>query len=411
MNLLYTLGIYIANFHLKIIALFNNKIKLGVVGRAQTFKKLQSNLSNKDKTFWFHCASLGEYEQGLPVFSELRKAYPSHKIILSFFSPSGYENRKNAPFADMVVYLPLDTVKNAKRFLDIVNPELTIFVKYEIWPNILNELKRRQLKAILISAVFRENQSFFRWYGKATKEALFAFEHIFTQNEQSKKLLESIGYNTVTVSGDTRFDRVTNQLKQNNVLDFIEEFKDGKLCMVIGSSWPDDEKLIANYINNEVDDLTKFIFAPHNIKASQIQNLKSSLNKTCVLFSEKDTNKLSKFQVLIIDSIGLLTKVYSYADIAYIGGAMGKTGLHNTLEAAVFGVPIIIGKNHLNFPEAQQMIDNKGMLSISNQEELNKALNLFITDDSIREDFGLRNKDFIVKNKGAVIQILNFLRI
>jgi len=201
LNLLYTLGIYIANFHLKIIALFNTKIKLGVKGRAETFKVLDSKLSKTDKTIWFHCASLGEYEQGLPVFKEIKKDFPEHKIILTFFSPSGYEIRKNTPVANIVTYLPLDTKKNAKRFLDYLNPELTVFVKYDIWPNFLNELKRSY-----------------------TRKALFAFEHIFTQNENSKQLLKSIRYNAVTVSGDTRFDRVASQLNIDNTLDFIEEF-------------------------------------------------------------------------------------------------------------------------------------------------------------------------------------------
>lgn len=408
---MYSFGIYLASFALKIIANFNTKIKLGVQGRAETFTKLKSSINANDKTLWFHCASLGEYEQGLPVFAELRKDYPNHKIVLSFFSPSGFEIRKNAPFADVVVYLPLDSKVHAKRFLDIVHPELTIFVKYEIWPNILNELKKRRLKAVLISASFRKNQSFFKWYGKHTKDALFAFNHIFTQNEASKTLLEKIGYTNATVSGDTRFDRVFNQLMQNNTLDFITEFKGDSLCVVIGSSWPDDEKLIVNYINTEANKDVKFIIAPHNIKATQIEGLKNSISKGCVLFTDKEGKTLSDYQVLILDTIGLLTKVYNYADIAYVGGAMGTTGLHNTLEAAVFGVPIIIGKNHKKFPEAQNMIDNNGMISISNQSELTETLNLFVNDEEIRSQFGLNNFNFIKKNKGSVIQILNFLRI
>ena len=408
---MYSFGIYLASFALKIIANFNTKIKIGVQGRAETFTKLKSSINANDKTLWFHCASLGEYEQGLPVFTELRKDYPNHKIVLSFFSPSGFEIRKNAPFTDVVVYLPLDSKAHAKRFLDIIHPELTIFVKYEIWPNILNELKKRQLKAVLISASFRENQSFFKWYGKHTKDALFAFNHIFTQNEASKTLLEKIGYTNATVSGDTRFDRVFNQLKQNNILDFITEFKGDNLCVVIGSSWPDDEKLIVNYINTEANKNVKFIIAPHNIKATQIEGLKNGISKDCVLYTQKEGKTLNDYKVLILDTIGLLTKVYNYADIAYIGGAMGTTGLHNTLEAAVFGVPIIIGKNHKKFPEAQNMIDNNGMISISNQSELTETLNLFVNDEEIRSQFGLNNLNFIKKNKGSVIQILNFLRI
>ena len=410
MNLLYSFGIYISSFILKIIALFNTKIKRGVTGREQTFKTLKESITIKDKTFWFHCASLGEYEQGLPVFTELRQDYPDHKIVLSFFSPSGYEIRKNAPFADTVVYLPLDTKTNAKRFLDLVHPELTIFVKYEIWPNLLKELKERQCKAILISASFRESQSFFKWYGKLAKSALFAFEHIFTQNEQTKLLLEKIGYKNASVSGDTRFDRVSNQLLQNNTLEFISEFKGDNLCVVIGSSWPEDEKLIVKYINTLANKTTKFIIAPHNIKQNQIENLKRSIATSCLLFSEKENKQISEFQVLILNTIGLLTKVYTYADIAYVGGAVGTTGLHNTLEAAVFGVPIIIGSNHKKFPEAQAMIDHKGMVSISNQNELNYAFDLFITNKVVRAEYGLNNYNYIKKNKGAVIQILKFLR-
>jgi 3-deoxy-D-manno-octulosonic-acid transferase len=410
LNLLYSFGIFIAGFALKIVALFNTKIKLGVNGRTETFNNIKAHINDHDKTLWFHCASLGEYEQGLPVFTALRKDYPTHKIVLSFFSPSGYQIRKKAPFADVVVYLPLDTKANAKRFLDLVHPELTVFVKYEIWPNFLNELKQRQLKAVLISAAFRENQSFFKWYGKQTKSALFAFDHIFTQNKISKQLLKKIGYNNATVSGDTRFDRVFNQLQQDNTLDFISKFKGDNLCVVIGSSWPEDEKLIVDYINKEANKTTKFIIAPHNIKPIQMEGIKRSIAKPCVLFSEMDSNTISSHQVLILDTIGLLTKVYNYADIAYIGGAMGKTGLHNTLEAAVFGVPIIIGNNHKNFPEAQAMIDNKGMLSISNKKELTQALDLFTNNKADRDAYGLRNYNFIKKNKGAVIQILDFLR-
>ena len=288
LNILYTLGVYLAGFVLRVIALFNTKIKLGIEGRSNTFKILESELSETDKTLWFHCASLGEYEQGLPVFEALRQHYSNYKIVLSFFSPSGYEIRKNAPIANVVIYLPLDTPSNAKRFLDIVHPELTVFVKYDIWPNVLKELKKRELKAILISAAFRVNQSFFKWYGKQTREALFAFDHIFTQNELSKTLLEQINYTTTSISGDTRFDRVTNQLNQNNTIDFIEAFKQDHLCIVVGSSWPEDEKLLVNYINTEVLASTKFIIAPHNIRANQINALKDSINAPCILFSEKE---------------------------------------------------------------------------------------------------------------------------
>ena len=411
LNLIYNLGIYLANFGLKCVAPFNKKIKLGVIGRSETFDCLKNKLNKTDKTLWFHCASLGEYEQGLPVFQALRKHYKAHKIVLTFFSPSGYQIRKKSPIADVVLYLPLDTKKNAKTFLNLVNPELTIFVKYDIWPNFLNELKQRQLRAILISATFRENQSFFKFYGKTLRDALFTFEHIFTQNESSKALLQSINYNNVTVSGDTRFDRVYSQLNQNNNLDFVEIFKGNNLCVVAGSTWLPDENLFINYINNETINGVKFIIAPHNINRTQIKNLKEKLNTETILFSEKEEKDLAKAQVLIIDTIGLLSKIYNYADLAYVGGAMGNTGLHNTLEPAVFGIPIIIGNNHSKFPEAKSMIDINGMFSISNQKEFNTSLNELIKNDDKRLNSGKKNSDYIKKNKGAVIQILDYLRI
>jgi 3-deoxy-D-manno-octulosonic-acid transferase len=409
-NLLYNITIQLASVVLKLLSLFNNKLKLGVDGRALTFNKLDQFLNKGDKTLWFHCASLGEYEQGLPIFTELRKDYPNHKIVLSFFSPSGYEIRKNAPFADLVVYLPLDTKNNAKRFINLVNPELTVFVKYEIWPNYLNEIKSRGLRAILISAVFRKDQSFFKWYGSQTKKALFAFEHIFTQNETSKKLLETINYTNATISGDTRFDRVSNQLNTDNNLDFIKVFKDNKLCIVIGSSWPEDESLIIEFINNYLGIPIKFIIAPHNIKSKQIENIQTNLKKPSILFTQKEKKDLSQYDVFILDTIGLLSKAYSYADIAYVGGAMGNTGLHNILEPAVFGAPIIIGKNYQKFPEAFDMIKNKGVKSVSNITELGTELNSLINDPESRLTTGNQNADFIKKNKGAVIQIMQYLR-
>ncbi|GAL62490.1 3-deoxy-D-manno-octulosonic acid transferase [Algibacter lectus] len=411
MAFIYNILIKLADGALRAISPFNSKIKSGVIGRQNTFQTLKTTLQKTDKTLWFHCASLGEYEQGLPVFTKLRTHYPKHKIVLSFFSPSGYEIRKNSPIADVVIYLPIDTKKNAKTFLDLVNPELTIFVKYDIWPNFLNEVKKRKLRAILISAAFRKNQSYFKFYGRNLRNALFAFEHIFTQNESSKTLLESIQYNSVSVSGDTRFDRVTSQLELDNNLDFIETFKDYKLCVVAGSTWPEGEKLLTNYINSRPLDYVKFIIAPHNIKAPQINQLQQNLKVNSVLFSEKENKNLKAAQVFIVNTIGILTKIYSYADIAYVGGALGTTGLHNTLEPAVFGIPIIIGNNHEKFPEAQAMINAKGLFSIEKQQEFNTILDKLIEDSDFREQSGQNNSSFIKKNKGAVIQILDYLRI
>ncbi|WP_027137719.1 3-deoxy-D-manno-octulosonic acid transferase [Gaetbulibacter saemankumensis] len=411
MSFIYNIGIKLANLGLQAIAPFNDKIKRGVMGRKAAFSKLEKIVSANDKTLWFHCASLGEYEQGLPVFSGLRTYYRNHKIVLTFFSPSGYEIRKNSPIADVVIYLPIDSKRNARKFLDIVNPELTVFVKYDIWPNYLNELKSRQLPAILISAAFRPHQSYFKFYGSYLRKALFAFEHIFTQNKTSKALLNSIGYNNVTISGDTRFDRVSNQLNIDNTLDYIENFKQNKVCVVAGSTWPEGEALIARYINEHALDNVKFIIAPHNIKTNQIKQLKNSLEVETVLFSEKDNSKLSSAKVFIVDTIGILSKIYSYADIAYVGGALGNTGLHNTLEPAVFGMPIIIGNNYDKFPEASEMIANEGMFSISNQKEFNYVLNELIENSEKRRFSGNSNLNYIKSNKGAVTKILEYLNI
>ncbi len=383
---------------------------MGVEGRSQTFTILEEHLSANDRSFWFHCASLGEYEQGLPIFKQLRKENPNHKIVLTFFSPSGYEIRKNTDIADVVVYLPMDTKANAKRFIKLVNPELTIFVKYDIWPNYLSELKNRGLRAILISAAFRKEQSYFKFNGGMMRNALNAFEHIFVQNENSKDLLNTINFNNVTVAGDTRYDRVSDQLLQDNTLPFIEQFKADKLCLVVGSSWPEDEALFVDYINSLPSKEVKVIIAPHNIKSSQIDQFVNQLQKKTVLFSEKEGKDLSEYEVFIIDTIGILSKVYSYADLAYVGGAMGNTGLHNILEPAVFGVPVIIGKNYKKFPEAFEMIANGGVMTIKNGSELQESLDLLIKNTEKRNQLGHLNAMFINTHKGAVIQIMNYIR-
>ncbi|TVZ58683.1 3-deoxy-D-manno-octulosonic-acid transferase [Flavobacteriaceae bacterium MAR_2010_105] len=411
MDFIYNIAVSIVNFHLKIIAQFNPKLKLGVVGRTETFTKLSAAIQKDDEVLWFHCASLGEYEQGLPVFQVLRERYSGFKIVLSFFSPSGYEIRKDSPIADVVVYLPLDTKKNARRFLDAVQPKFTVFVKYDIWPNYLFELKRRKLRAILISAAFRENQSYFKFYGSRMRRALSVFEHIFVQNEASKTLLKRIGIHNVTTSGDTRYDRVSQQLEQNNTLDFIDEFKQHKTCVVVGSSWPEDEKLLVEYINKHSTENVKYIIAPHNMKAGQIETFKQSLTVDPTLFSEKSNVDLKNCSVFIINTIGLLSKIYSYADIAYVGGAMGTTGLHNILEPAVFGVPIIIGKHYDKFPEAKQMIKEAGVRSIGNYKELETTLDQLLHDNALAKKLGGLNTNFIKKNRGAVIQITDYIRI
>jgi 3-deoxy-D-manno-octulosonic-acid transferase len=405
MLLIYSTIVSIVKLLLQVIAFFMPKINLFVAGRRDVFPTLKSKIKPDDKTIWFHAASLGEYEQGLPVIEKIKIKYPNHKIIVSFFSPSGYEVRKNNAVADATVYLPLDTVKNAKNFIQLAQPDLVFFIKYEFWPNYLNELKRQNIPTYLISGIFREKQAFFKWYGGFYRKALDTFTYFFVQNESSLELLHRLGKNNAMVSGDTRFDRVISILEKDNSLDFIETFKNNTTTIVIGSSWPKDEELILNFINSSTTDC-KYIFAPHNIKPEQIQQLKTNCVKKVVLFSEKEDKNLADYDVLIIDTIGILTKIYSYADIAYVGGGFGQPGVHNILEPAAFGIPIIIGPNYSHFVEAIDLVKLGGCMSIKNKEEFSAGIKKLIEDKTKRIEKGVICADFVKKNKGAVDRII-----
>jgi len=405
MLFIYNLVVLFASQILKLLALFSPKMKLFVEGRKSVFQILKDKIHPEDKVFWFHAASLGEYEQGLPVIEKVKAQFPHHKIVITFFSPSGYEVRKNNAVADVTVYLPLDTKSNAKQFLDLIHPEKVFFIKYEFWPNYLNELKQRKISTYLISGIFREKQVFFKWYGGFYRKALQAFNYFFVQNEKSKILLQSIGFTNVRVSGDTRFDRVVAILEKDNSLDFIEQFKNNQTTIVIGSSWPKDEELLVNFINQANDDV-KFIIAPHNIKEAQISSLKSQITKKTILFSEKENQNVSNFQVFIIDTIGILTKIYSYADIAYVGGGFGNPGVHNILEPATFGIPIVIGPNYSHFAEATALVGLEGCVSVKNQSELNEAFDLLLQNEDERYEKGHICSTFVQMNKGATESVL-----
>ena len=408
MLFLYNIITLLAAQLLKLVAIFSPKMKLFVDGRKSVFQTLANKIQSSDKTIWFHAASLGEYEQGLPVIEAMKQRFPNHKIVVTFFSPSGYEVRKNNTVADVTVYLPLDTISNAQKFISLVHPEMAFFIKYEYWPNYLNELKKQQIKTYLISGILRENQAFFKWYGGFYRNALKTFDYFFVQNESSKKLLQNIGFNNVKVSGDTRFDRVVSILERDNSLDFIEQFKDNKTTIVIGSSWPKDESLLVNYINQSSGDV-KFIIAPHNIKSEQIQELKNAVSKKTILYSEKNNVDLSNSNVFIIDTIGILTKIYSYADIAYVGGGFGNPGVHNILEPATFGVPVVIGPNYSHFAEATALVNIEGCISIQNQTQLNEAFDLLIHNEDERLEKGHICNTFVQMNKGATQTIMNHI--
>jgi len=406
MYLFYNIAIYLVSFLLKIIAVFNKKLSFFIEGRKETFNKLESVISKNDNTIWFHCASLGEFEQGRPIIEKVKSKYPNYKIVLTFFSPSGYEVQKNYAFADVITYLPLDTKSNAKKFLEIVHPSMAIFVKYEFWPNILNQLKKQQIITILISGIFREDQTFFKWYGNWMRNTLRAFSHFFVQNQASYNLLQAINFKNITLSGDTRFDRVDEITKQDNHLDFIKNFVQNKYTLVAGSTWKKDEAYLINYINFHASEHEKFIIAPHNINKKDIEQLQIAISKKITLFSDKEKN--NNAQVFIVDTIGILTKIYSYADAAYIGGGF-ENGIHNILEPATFGVPLVIGPNYKKFQEAIDLVKLNACQVVNNNSELNTHLTKLLEDKNYREIKGSIAKNYISDHIGATKNILDYM--
>ena len=408
MNLFYNVVVCITSWLLPIVALFNKKITLFVRGRKESFSKI-SELKNA-KTIWFHVASLGEFEQARPIIEEIRNTHSEYKILVTFFSPSGYEIRKNYILADVVCYLPLDSKSNVRKFVKEVNPVMVLFIKYEFWPNLLNELKKKEIKTILVSGILRKNQIFFKYYGGFMRRSLQAFHHFFVQDITSKELLNSINFSSVTVSGDTRFDRVSKLLSQENTPDFISDFKNNQYTVVAGSTWKEDEELLVNYIINKASAKEKFIIAPHNINKDAILKLQEALHNKAILFSEKEGKKLSEYKVLILDTIGILTKIYPAADAAYVGGGL-RTGLHNILEPATFGIPIVIGNQYKKFKEALDLVALKGCISISNQEEFSSIFIKLHADKNYRKTIGEKNKQYIQQNLGATRLIMNYLKI
>ncbi|WP_075343772.1 3-deoxy-D-manno-octulosonic acid transferase [Tenacibaculum agarivorans] len=405
----YNIIIHIVYFFLQIIALFNPKIKLFVHGRKKTFDKLKI-ITKEDRVFWVHAASLGEFEQGRPIIEKLKSNYPNHKIVLTFFSPSGYEIRKNYDLADVVCYLPFDSKRRVQKFIQQTHPELAIIVKYEFWPNLLNQLQKNNTKTILVSGIFREEQLFFKSYGKWMRKFLNTFDHFFVQNENSKKLLNHINKTNVTVSGDTRFDRVFEILQQDNTLDFINDFKNNNYTIVAGSTWKEDEELIVNYINTHASDNEKFIIAPHKIDKENIEELRKTILKKTILYSERNNVNLTEYQVFIIDTIGLLTKIYSYANTAYIGGGLA-TGLHNILEPATFGVPIVFGANkYQKFQEANDLIDLGGAKTVLSKEDFTTIFTALKNNLDTRIKMGKILKEYVQNNIGASDLILEYIK-
>jgi len=401
MLLLYTIGIKIYSSIIWIFSFFNQKAAFFISGRKQIFNKIASEVNPKNENIWFHFASLGEFEQGRTVLEKLKEIYPEKKIIITFFSPSGYEIRKNYALADGVFYLPIDGKNNAKRFIEIVNPEMAIFTKYEFWYYYFNELNAKNIPLYVISGIFRKEQIFFKSYGKLYRSILKFVTHFFVQNHESDLLLKSIGLTNVTISGDTRFDRVFENAEYAKRLPEIEVFCDDSLVLICGSTWPDDEKLLAELPAKYPD--WKFIVAPHEVNESHIQSIESLFQKT-VRFSEFKSTGKTNSKILIIDNIGMLSSLYQYGKIAYIGGGFGA-GIHNTLEAAAFGLPVIFGPKFNKFQEAKDLIQLGAAESISDATALITAFEYF----KVNNKASAAATNYVNDKKGATEMILSYV--
>lgn len=397
--LLYNICILLYAQIVKIVALWDKKAKQWVEGRKGIFERMARSIDKSDKILWLHVASLGEFEQGRPIIEQVRKEHPEYKILLTFFSPSGYEIRKNYEGADYIFYLPIDTPRNVKRFLDIAHPEIAIFVKYEFWLNYLYELKARNIRTFVISAIFRKDSVFFKWYGSRWRQALDSYEQIFVQNEESKELLNKIGFDNIIIAGDTRFDRVAAIAKTAKKIDIIEQFKADSRLFVAGSTWGPDEDILQDLINDNPQ--IKFIIAPHEMNEARINKIIEATKGGAIRYTQCNAQtSFDNTQVLILDTVGILSSVYGYASWSYIGGGFG-VGIHNTLEAATFALPIAFGPNYHKFKEARDMVALGVATKVENAEDLQKWFTPLRDNDDILQKVSVAAKDYTTKNQGA----------
>lgn len=402
----YNLAIILYDIAVHLVAPFSRKPWKMMKGHWVVYELLRQQLEKGARYIWFHAASLGEFEQGRPLIEKIRAKYPDYRILLTFFSPSGYEVRKNYRGADIVCYLPFDKPRNVRKFLDLVNPCMAFFIKYEFWKNYLDELHKRRIPVYSVSSIFRRGQIFFKWYGGTYRNVLRNFDHIFVQNERSKRYLAKIGINRVTVVGDTRFDRVLQIREEAKDLPLVELFKNNTMTFVAGSSWQPDEDLFIEYFNQHPE--VKLIIAPHVIDENHLVEIIRKLKRPYVRYTRADEKNVRKADCLIIDCFGLLSSIYRYGEIAYIGGGFG-VGIHNTLEAAVYGIPVIFGPKYQKFQEAVQLLEAKGGFSVKSYEELKALLDRMLEDESFLRETGTNAGTYVTGNAGATDKVLGMI--
>jgi 3-deoxy-D-manno-octulosonic-acid transferase len=411
MQQIYSFLIVCYGLLIRVTSVFDKKAALWIKGREQYWlvldKIFAGPLFNKPgrKLAWFHCASLGEFEQGRPIIEAFKQQHPQYLILITFYSPSGYEVRKAYTGADVILYLPLDTRSNARKFVETVKPDIVFYIKYEFWLNFLSYLQSKHIPTILVSAVFRPDQHFFKGYGEWPRKVLQGFTRIFVQNEDSKELLQFIGIKNVEISGDTRFDRVAAVAAKPKEIEIARAFSENHLVLVAGSIWPADEELIFKLIGQNPHKI-RFIIAPHEINPDHIDSLMQKAGNKAVQFSKTNSGEVKNAEILIIDSIGMLSQLYQYGTIAYIGGGFG-VGIHNILEAAAFGLPVFFGPNFHKFNEATELLEHKGAFEVTKPEELILKTDELLSDPEKLANASAVSKNFVQNNCGATNIILN----
>jgi len=403
----YFIAIRIFGLVILLVSPFNIKARKWIRGRKDVWEKLTTKFPVNETVVWFHCASLGEFEQGRPVIEAYRKAKPEHKILLTFFSPSGYEIRKNYEIVDWVFYMPLDLKGQVKKFLELVDPHFAVFVKYEFWYEYLFQMWQKEIPVFLISAHFRPQQWFFKWYGKKFRKMLEFFNHFFVQNELSEQILNSFGFNKVTIAGDTRFDRVYQIAQTDTENKLAETFKQNEILVVAGSTWPGDEQFLIRYINHSSSNV-KWILAPHEVQSTHIKQITDQLKVPFQKYSDALINFSVESRVLIIDNIGMLSSLYKYGELAYVGGGFGS-GIHNILEPATFGIPVVFGPSFSKFQEAIDLIELKAAYSIKSYKELMNILDVWLSHPETLIKAGKIAKEYIESKAGATNLIVDNL--